>query len=666
MNNGTKNIQDAYRLSPLQEGLIFHSLSAPETGVYIVQITCRLSRLNVAAFEAAWQRVIERHTALRTAFVWKKSEQPLQVVVRRVSLPLRTYDWRSLSAPQQQEKFESHLEADRLEGFSLNRAPLMRLMLFRVGDDSYRLLWSHHHLILDGWSVALLLKEVFTIYEGLSGGQHLDLPPSRPYRDYIAWLQHQDLSLAASYWQHYLKGFSSPTPLPSSRTAHRPSQSPPASSNAQRQLSASQTASLQSLARRHRLTVNTLVQGAWALLLSRYSGDEDVVFGATVSGRPAEIDGVEQMVGLFINTLPVRVRVRKEEKVIEWLERLQAEQVEQRQYEYSPLVEVQGWSEVQRGRALFESIVVFENYPLDTTLQERDEGVEIRDVDSVSEMDFPLTLTAMLRPDLSLRADYDRELFEEATITRLLSHFETLLSAISSATAETRLAQLSLLSESERQRLLSNQTGAALPTQHSVLQLFEEQAERFPEAVALSFEGGQMSYAELNGRANRLARYLREQGVGPERIVALLCHRSPELVVSLLAVLKAGGAFLPLDPLYPPHRLAFMLEDSGASWLLTQSVLAEKAALLVEKAAIEQSHLLFVEELDAEVKGSGVGSHVSDANLMPVAKPENAAYLIYTSGSTGSPKGVIISHHNLLCYSLAALNALQLQHSDRF
>jgi amino acid adenylation domain-containing protein len=653
--NGTKNVQDAYLLSSLQEGLLFHSLSAAEAGVYVVQITCQLSRLNVAAFEEAWQRAIERHAVLRTAFVWKKSERPLQVVARRISLPLRKYDWRALSTVQQQENFDSHCEADRLEGYNLNRPPLMRLRLFRIGDESYRFLWSHHHLILDGWSVAVLLKEVFTIYEGLSQGRHCHLPAVRPYSDYIAWLQQQrDSTSAGSYWQTYLQGFKAPTALPGARATGWSRESASVSATAQRQFSRELTGGLQQLARSNRLTANTLVQGAWAILLSRYGGEEDVVFGATVSGRPAELVGVEQMVGLFINTLPVRVRVRGAAKVLQWLQRLQEQQVEQRQYEHSPLVEVQGWSEVPRGTALFESMVVFENYPLDTSLQERDEGVEIRGVDSASEMDFPLTMTAMLRPDLFLRVDYNSERFEERTIARLLTHFELLLSGMARATAETELSRLSLLTASEREVQLGdrNSSSAALPPGLTVLELLEAQVERDPDACALVFEEQRLSYRELNERANQLGHYLRELGLGPEQFVALLLERSVEMVVCLLGVLKAGAAFLPLDPLYPGTRLSYLLEDSGASWLLTNASLAVRSAFA-------GTRLLIVEELEEQVAGCG------KENLEPRTLPDNAAYLIYTSGSTGTPKGAVITQRNLLCYAVAAGEALKLRSTDR-
>ena len=653
--NGAKNIQDAYPLSPLQEGLLFHSLADPEAGLYTGQFTCQLSGLNVRAFEAAWQKAIERHDVLRTAFIWKKSNAPLQAVARRISLPLKKHDWRSFTSAEQQEQFNSYLEADRLEGFNLNRPPLIRLALFRVSDDSYRFLWSHHHLVLDGWSVAILLREVLTTYEALWRGAPIKLGQSRPYRDYIAWLQQQDVSAAARYWQNYLQGFTAPTALPGSGSAGLLRRATAVSGKLPRQLSPELTAALQQQARRNRLTMNTVVQGAWSILLARYGGAREVVFGATVSGRPAAITGIEEMVGLFINTLPVRVRVRGGEQVLEWLHSLQEEQVQQRQYEFSSLVEVHGWSEVPRGTPLFESIVVFENYPLDTSLQASHESIAIAEVENTSAIDFPLTMTAFLRPELALRIEYDSERFEETEIARLLSHFEMILAEISNATTETRLRDLSMLSATEREQQLRewNPSPVPLPAAASIVQLFEAQVERTPEALALIFGERRLSYRELNERANRLGHYLQESGVGPEDFVALLFDRSMEMVIGLLAVLKAGAAFLPLDPTYPDARLSYLLADSEAGWLLTNASLAKRAVSTTART-------LLLDELEAQIATR------RKENLKSRLLAQNAAYLMYTSGSTGQPKGVVISHCNLMSYAAGAGNALQLRNTDRF
>src|SRR5205085_4820026 len=295
---------------------------APEGGVYITQIAATLKGLNVSAFERVWQRAVDRHTILRTAFVWNKVEKPLQIVGRQVKLPIEKQDWRHLSAPEQEARFEQYLSDDRRRGYELTRMPLMRLALFRVGEETYKFLWSHHHLLIDGWSGAVLLQEVFSMYEAFCRGQDPDLGRPRPYRDYIRWLQQRDLSQAEDYWRRTLEGFTAATPLD---LGQAPDGVAGGDDYGQLRVSLSPatTARLKTIARENQLTMNTVAQGAWALLLHRYGNERDVVFGATVSGRPPDLEGVESMVGLFINTLPVRIRVSPEAKVLSWLQHLQ-------------------------------------------------------------------------------------------------------------------------------------------------------------------------------------------------------------------------------------------------------------------------------------------------------------------------------------------------------
>jgi len=646
-----RNIEDIYPLSPMQQGLLFHHLYAQEVGVYVVQITCELARLNVSAFEQAWQNVVARHSSLRTAFVWKDPAKPLQIVGRQLEVTLHREDWRGQSRATQNQQFDDRLAIDRERSFNLNKAPLLRLALFQIDDDAYKFLWSHHHLLLDGWSVALLFKEVFAYYEALCQGQPLELRQVRPYRDYIAWLQQQDHSAAEAYWREYLRGFTTPTPLGIDRP-RRVQTEQPIYVHQEQLLGQELADAVQQMGRRYRLTTNTIVQSAWALLLARYSRQQEVVYGVTVSGRPGELSGVEQMVGLFINTLPVRVRIDEQEEVKEWLRRQQAEQVEMRQYEYSALVEVQGWSEVEPGRPLFESMVVFENYPFDTTLQSQDQHVVIRDIQSQSTMDFPLTLTAVLRSELLLQLTYDRRRFDDASIRRMLAHLRTLLEAMTSDPS-TRLSQLPLLSEAESHQLFYqwNDTQTAIPNA-CIHQLFEQQVELTPDAIALIFEGEQLSYRELNSRANQLAHYLIAQGVGAETLVGLCVERSVEMVVGMLGVLKAGGAYVPLDAEYPAERLQYMLDDAGVKVLLTQKH-------LVDRLPSHEAKLVCL-----DTGWQKIGSY-STAPVESDISTSNLAYVIYTSGSTGWPKGVMISHDALVNFALEMSRQLRLHHSDR-
>ncbi|HZA24232.1 MAG TPA: condensation domain-containing protein, partial [Dehalococcoidia bacterium] len=569
-----KNVEDIYPLSPMQQGMLFHTLQAPESGMYFEQVSGVLGGVEAAGFAWAWQQVLERHPVLRTAFLWEGLEEPLQVVRKRADLSWTEEDWRGVPPHEQPARLEAFLEADRARGFELSQAPLMRCALLRVAEERYYFVWSHHHLLLDGWSLPLVLKEVLTCYEAYKRGGAPRLDPARPYRDYIAWLQHQDLAQAEGYWREALRGFTAPTPLAIGRSVGE--QQAPAYAEQESRVSAAVTGQLQALARAHRLTLNTLVQGAWAVLLARYSGEEEVLFGATVSGRPAELVGVEGMVGLFINTLPVRVTLPPEARLLPWLEQLQAQQVEREQYAYTPLVEIQGWSEVPRGVPLFDSLVVFENYPVSDVLAEQSNGVQTQEVKTVEWTNYPLTIVAaLLGSELSLKVVYDSHPFEPTSIARLLEHLQIVLGGIA-AVPEQPLAELPLLPEAERRQVVVewNKTAADYPKERCIHQLFEAQAEQTPEAVAVVYEGHELTYRVLNARANQLAHYLQGLGVGPERLVGICLERSLELVVGLLGVLKAGGAYVPLDPSYPPERLAFMLEDAHAQVLLTQAHLA--------------------------------------------------------------------------------------------
>jgi hypothetical protein len=469
-----ENIEDLYELSPMQQGMLFHSLAAPESGVYVESLSCTVQgKLDISAFKRAWQKVVERHPVWRTSFYWEGLDKPLQVVNRCVSLPWQQHDWRKHSPVDQQEQLEAFIQAERKRGFELSEAPLMRLGLIQMDDDVYEFLWSHHHLLLDGWSLSLVLKEVFAFYEAFCQGQDLHLKPSRPYSDYIVWLQEQDLTVAEAFWLQALKGFTAPTPLGVDRALGSLSSEVESYDEQEIQLSVAATAALQSLARQHQLTVNTLVQGAWAILLSRYSGQEDVLFGATVSGRPTDLAGVESMVGLFINTLAIRVQVSPQAFVFDWLQQLQAQLVELRQYEYSSLVDVQGWSDVPRGLPLFESIVVFENYPLDASLQKQGGSLEFRMVRSFERTNYPLTLEASPGAQLSLQLSYDCHRFDAATISRMLRHLQTLLEGIVANPGQ-RLKNLPLLTQPERQQLLVewNDTQTEYPCDKCINQLF--------------------------------------------------------------------------------------------------------------------------------------------------------------------------------------------------
>ncbi|MEH2284581.1 MAG: amino acid adenylation domain-containing protein [Nostoc sp.] len=662
------NIDDLYELSPMQQGMLFHTLYAPESEVYFEQLLCILQgELNRAGFVQAWQQVVARHPVLRSSFYWEEIEKPLQMVSKQVDFPWEELDWRHLTADEQQQSLGDFLASDRQKGFDLSQAPLMRFTLIQLEEYTYQFIWSHHHILFDGWSMQIILKEVLAFYEADRRGEHLRLIPSRPYREYIEWLQQQDITQAKNFWQKNLQGFETPISLTGNREE--------GIYNEQTfQLSQTVTEKLQYAARQHHLTLNNLVQGAWALLLSRYSstsltinsGESDVVFGATVSGRPPTLVGVDSMVGLLINTLPIRVKVTGKAELLPWLKHLQTQAFEQEQYAYYSLAEIQRLSDVPPGMPLFESLLVFENYPLDSAEQNTKKTLEISHLRCFERTNYPLTVVVNPQSQLSGRIIYDASCFEQETIGRMIGHFQTLLTGMAT-NLQQNISQLSLLSAAEEEELILQDNNPNIDSIHykCIHSLFEEQVEKTPDGVALVYGKQDLSYRELNNRANQLAHYLQALGVKPEVRVGICVERSSEtlpeasleMVIGILAILKAGGAYVPLDPAYPTDRLTFMLEDVQTTILLTHNHLCD--GLII--------HNQTVVNLDSDWE---IIAQHSEDNLHSEVNPENLAYIIYTSGSTGTPKGTEVAHRSIIGFMFGVdyihLDAEQiwLQHSS--
>jgi amino acid adenylation domain-containing protein len=641
---------DAYPLTPLQEGLLFHALAGDGAQAYQVQTAMLLEGdLDTRAFRRAWETVFERHPALHTAFRWEGVPHPVQRVARGVALPWAEEDWRGRSADEQEALLERRLADDRARGFVLYRAPLMRCALFRVGDGAHWLLWSAHHLLLDGWSTALVMEEVFTLYRAWSTGGSAELPPVRPWRAFVEWLQEQDAAAAERYWRERLAGFSAPTPL----AVDRPAGGGAGEAGAHRRvLDEALSRRLDDAARRMGVTLNSVVLGAWGLLLSRYSGDDDVVFGTTVSGRPAELEGVEEMVGMFINTLPLRLRVEGGARLGAWLDEVQRAQAGARAYEYASLAQVQGWSQVPAGTPLFESLFVFQNHPMGAGAVES-AGVRIGRVRAVDRDNYPLSVTVIPGARLVLDLAYETGRLDADTAARVLEHLARLLERMAEE-GDPRLAELSLVSGDERRAMEEEwrQAERAFPRDACIHHLIAERAAETPDAPAVLHEAGMLTFAELDARANRLAHHLRALGVRPEARVAICVERGPDMTVAILATLKAGGAYVPLDPAYPAERLAWMLEDSRAAVLLTHASAAEKLAVPGTAIVRMDADAEAIGAAPAEAPESGVG-------------PENLAYVIYTSGSTGRPKGVALHHRALVNFAVDMAERLGLKADDR-
>ncbi|HET9118003.1 MAG TPA: condensation domain-containing protein, partial [Pseudonocardiaceae bacterium] len=655
-------IDDIYPLTPMQAGMVFHGLLDTGAGAYFNQVQLRLSGVSdPRALGAAWQQVVDRTPILRSGVHWEGVDEPLQVVRRAVTVPVRYHDWTRWSQPQWRTELESLMERDRAQGMDLVEAPLMRLEIGILPADEVLMLWSFHHVLLDGWSTALVFSEVCERYAALAHDRVGALPARRPFRDYLQWLGEQDEGHAEQHWRAVLSGFSSATPLPYDRRpleAHRSE----STVTVQVDLKAADSTRLQQVGKRNGVTMNTIVHGAWALLLSRYSGEADVVFGTTVSGRPAELAGVESMVGMFINTVPTRVKVHGEQDVASWLRELQAAQVESRRFDFVSLAQLRAWSDLPAGVSLFDSSIVFENYPFDSA-SVTEAGLRLVELQAREPTNFSLSLQASLGETLGLQLSYDPTLFDAGTVERMVRHLTVLLNGLA-AHPDLPVAALPLLTGAEKQRMLVewNDTERIVPPVMWPAQ-FEAQVARTPDAVALicGDEGSsrrEMSYRQLNELANRLARSLIERGVGPEQFVGLALPRSGDLMVALLAVAKTGAGYLPIDPSYPAARIEFMCADAEPAIVLATEETA--GCLPVDVVRLVVDHPQTAE---------GIAAHrcddVTAADRVGQSSDKHPAYVIYTSGSTGRPKGVVISHGSLVNFLDSMAELFPLDGADR-
>ncbi|RLK61737.1 non-ribosomal peptide synthase protein (TIGR01720 family)/amino acid adenylation domain-containing protein [Actinokineospora cianjurensis] len=606
------DIEDIYPLTPLQAGMVFHTLVDSDNGAYVDQVRLVLDGVTEpTALVVAFQTVVDRTPVLRTAVVWADVAEPVQVVRRTVPLDADVRDWRDLSERDQDKALTHLLAVDRAKPFTLDTAPLLRISVLRLTDDRVLLVWSSHHVLLDGWSTAQVFGEVVERYTALVESTAPTAPVRRPFRDHVRWLSEQDSAAADAHWAGVLAGFAEPVAVP---WDHAPAQAHRTESSASVKtvIDPAESERLRSAAQRAGLTVNTVVQGAWALLLARWAGTTDVVYGTTVSGRPAELSGVEAMVGMFINTVPTRVLADPSRPAGAWLRDIQAAQSESRRFDYLALSRIQSHSAVEPGAALFDSVVVFENYPFEDA--SREGGVRVTEVTAVDTTNLPLTLSAHVDDRVHLDLGYDPALLDRPTAERVALWLRTLVTALVED-QDRAIGTLPWVSTEDRERVLRafNDTDHPLPYE-PLTEVFERQAACTPDATALVFGDRVLTFAEVESAANRLAHKLIADGAGPETVVALTMPRSADTVIAILAVGKAGAAFLPVDPTLPADRVAYLLDDA-------------KPVLV----------------LDGTTDTSGFPETSPGREI----RPEQTAYIIYTSGSTGRPKGVVISQGNL-------------------
>jgi len=622
-----KNVEDVYTLSPVQEGILYHALSAPNSGVYIEQFTCRLiGTLEPGVFESGWECVFDRHPSLRAIYLWEEIDEPLQIVRQKVSFPWRHEDWRDASAEEQNTRLRDYLRRDRQEGFDLSRSPVTRMLLVREHENQWRFVWSFHHVTLDGWSTRLIFREALAAYRDLLGSNSGIHSEPKPFREYIGWLRRQDGVAAREFWEAELSGFTEPSRL----LIHNEERAEPGThARIERSLGRSQTQELRRMVQKHRLTLNTAIHGAWAWLLHRYSGQSDVVFGTTVAGRPHTLPGVEEMIGCFINTLPLRTAIDPDAKVVDFLSSLQQRHIAIRTYEYTSLNSIQSWSGIAHGASLLDSIVVFENFPTSGFEPELIPDLTVEDLDIHEQSNFPLALL-VVPEDESLRIIFivDTSRYPSSSIERIGDQFALLLQWFCE-NPEAEIGAAPLGTADGISPLTRWSEGPLLPdVPPTILEDMNYQAAHSSDEPAVIYREEVLTYGQLELRADALAAALRSRGIVRGDLVALCIERSIEMVVGIWGILKAGAAYVPLDPAYPKARLAFMLSDSNAAVLVTRS------NMVPDITGVPRLHM------------EDVGSGTDDGGA-PSAQPADLAYVIYTSGSTGQPKGVGVTHENL-------------------
>lgn len=604
-------------LSPLQQGLLFHALY-DQKDTYFEQVSVRLrGPLNKAAFQDAWKTVVARHEIMRTAFHWDGLPEPLQVIHSHIELPWISEDW--CGETEINNRFKALEQADRKRGFVMESAGLLRCRLIQIESDQHYFLWSFHHLLLDGWSIPLVIDEVFHHYRALCSGTQYQPAPAKPFRNYIHWLQQQDPQACETYWRKTSDQLGEPTVLAQQKPGNDDT-----FAESTLHLPSGLTAQLEALAKANQTTLAQVVQAAWALLLGQYRGSQQVTFGLTVAGRPPEIDGITEMVGLFINTIPVPTHIGGH-SLNQWLRDLHKQGLERERFAHASLLDIQKWCGKRRGSDLFESLLVFENYPVDVSLKRDPNQCQIEAVDGYETAHYPLTLVFLPGAQMRVRFKYRNPCFASEQIERLQSHLKATFQCMV-ANPQQAPQNIRLQDEPGRAELLRAWTDTArtYPDQSHLIAQFKIQVAQNPNATALEYEQEQVTYAQLDQRMEQLAAELWRKGLRPGTVAGVFTQRNTHMIVSLLAVVRLGATYLPLDASYPTARLHAMIADSGAQLLVTQ-----------------QPQSLNLPEVDPQ------GSYPGTAPEIRVPT-DQTAYMMYTSGSTGVPKGVCIPHRAIL------------------
>ncbi|MFZ5988545.1 MAG: amino acid adenylation domain-containing protein, partial [Bacillota bacterium] len=635
-----KNIEDILALTPMQEGILFHYLSNPKSKQYFEQLSLRLTgSVDMDVLRKAWNFVAKTNEILRNVFRWEKLEKPVQIILREYEIPIREHDFSALQRDEGLERLDDIKSKDRDENIDISTEPF-RITLCKLEQDRYEMVVSSHHILYDGWSNAILLKEFLEAYHTFYEGQEPVRPVKNRYREFVKWHQSRDLEIQKSYWKEYLQGFESKTLLPYDRKKQGDIKEAEVYTYTFDRDAAER---IKDFARQRKVTTASILYAAWGVLLQRYNSTDDVVFGTTVSGRTAKIKDIENIAGLFINTPPLRIRLESGQCVSGLLNEIERSLRERGQFEDTPLTDIKACSSMDSKETLFDSIMVIENYPLDKQLSSDGSHIKIESFSMFEMTNFDIAVAVSVFEGVEVKFVYNGDIFYPETIERMSGHLINIINCMI-GNPNIDVSKIDILSSAERDWLLQtyNNTTSLYPRDKTLSQLFEEQVRRVPDNTALVFEGVELTYRELNEEANRFARFLRKKGVEAESIVGLLMERSFGMIIAILGILKAGGAYLPIDPDYPFERVDSIISDSGAGHLVTNMELSRKL-LPGGNGSLEGSsaQILLMDGPDSDF------SRESIQDIECINLPSSPAYVMYTSGSTGMPKGTLTTHYNI-------------------
>ncbi|WP_344813462.1 non-ribosomal peptide synthase/polyketide synthase, partial [Chitinophaga oryziterrae] len=647
-DKGSNKPERIYRLSALQEGLLFHSLSDDKGGSYVEQLRCEIVSPDIRSFRKSWDLLLGRHSILRTAFYYNIFKVAVQAVYKNVSIPLELIDFRNVSGKEQEDALLSYEHADLYRQFNFEQPPLMRVTLIQLSDNKYRLLWTVHHLVFDGWSLPVILEEFLNTYDELVSGSPVTNYKEDLYEDYIHHINRISKIAQQEFWTNYMGGLSESTLLPFIPAGIERSRNVEKFNALEHTLNIDQTASLQAYAQQQHITVNTLMQGVWSYLLHRYTGQQNIAYGVVVSGRPEALADVERRIGMYINTIPLHSRMKGDETFASWLQLMQDGQLAARKYQYTALNDIREWTDV--AGELFDTILVFENYPVSKVIGNRDWKMDVSFLGKEEQTsNYPLSIRIVVRETTSLQFVYKQSVLDRQQVKNIARHFETLLLQIAENVV-TAVNEVQLLSEIETQQLLDwgrGETASYFPPESNVSSLFSAQVSLTPESTALLSGTCSLSYNALEIRSNQLGNHLRQLGVQRGELVGIFLERGIDMIVAILGILKAGGAYVPLEPSYPYERLSYLLEDSACRLVVS--------TINLESHLPSGPAIIYVDETSTK------STALPDADITPT----DLAYVIYTSGSTGHPKGVLIEHGSVVNLIGSQLKTFGIDSSER-